>query len=188
LAPRFAGPVIAGEGARDLDGEVKKGLWIMQSRSVVGVLGALVLVLTFWGTAGEARADATCTPVVANHVSSIGAGWYDFELTIHRTDVELVSYTRGFFMRNGTSTSWPLKGEGQMYFSDRFAGNQRFNVNAADALDVYISSTGQLHIWSRTWSFATSWDLGCSGNTFTKIIPGHGVVTLTLRGWNAPIG
>jgi hypothetical protein len=154
----------------------------MGSKLWVGFVGALVLALGAWS--GEAHANATCTSVVANYTSSVGNGWYDFELTIHRTDIWDVTYSRGTIQRNGTSTTWPLRGSSNQLFSDRYAGNQPFNINAADQLTVWISSTGQLYIYYAPWNFSTSWDMGCSGNTFTAIVPGYGVVTLTLRGWN----
>src|SRR5262245_12993017 len=148
-----------------------------------GIIGALALALAFTSNMQEARADATCTTTVANYANSVGIGWYDFELTIHRTDIWDVTYSRGTIEKYN-NTYWPLWGSSNQLFSDRYAGNQPFNINAADHLTVYISTTGQLYIYYQPWNFSTSWDMSCSGTTFTKVIPGYGVVTLTLRGWH----
>lgn len=153
----------------------------MGSRFFVGVVGMMVALVL--APLGEARADGTCTAVVASYANSVSNGWYDFELTMHRTDIGLVTYSRGTIQKYN-STSWPLWGSSNQLFSDRFAGSQPFNINAADQLTVYLSTTGQLYIYYQPWNFSTSWDMSCSGNTFTKIIPGFGVVTLTLRGWH----
>ena len=138
---------------------------------------------------GAARADASCTALVQEIVSQLqqNGGFYQVEMTMHRTDVSLVTYSSGTVDLTGYA-SWPLNGSANQLFSDRLAGNQPFNFNAADQLTPWISATGSLYIYYDTWNFSTNWDMSCTGNTMTRIIPGFGVVSLSFRGWVAPIG
>jgi hypothetical protein len=135
---------------------------------------------------GSARADATCPALinsVVNTLQSKGGGYYNVEMTMHRTDVALVTYSNGRVALDGTYAGWPLLGYTNQLFSDRLNGSQRFNQNAADQLTIYISETGLLYIYYDTWHFVTDWDMSCTGNTLTKVIPGFGVVSFTFRNW-----
>ncbi|TMQ05386.1 MAG: hypothetical protein E6J91_40730 [Deltaproteobacteria bacterium] len=124
------------------------------------------------------HADQQCRNQLIAH-----GGAYNFDLTFHRTDIDLVEYSRGAMSLYSTGY-WAVTG-GATYqvFRDRYSGNQPFNINAADTITPYISTDGQLYIWYNTWSFSTQWDMSCTGNTLTKIIPNLGVVTLTFRNW-----
>lgn len=157
-------------------------------RTIHTILAALTLALALVTTAGTAHADATCSSLIANVTNKLAqsGGYYDFEMTMHRTDVDLVSYSRGTLYRSG-NVSWPITGSSNQLFSDRRAGNQPFNFNAADTLTPWISTQGLLYLWYNTWSFSTQWDMQCTGNTLTRIIPNFGVVSLTFRAWNPPI-
>jgi hypothetical protein len=149
------------------------------------VLGLTIVVGVAVAGPGRARADASCSSLVtsmANQLNQHG-GAYDFELTIHRTDVWLVTYSAGTLHGTG-SFDWPATGTANQLFSDRRSGNQRFNASAADTLTPWISATGQLFIFYNTWNFSTTWDLSCSGSTFTANVPNVGIVSLTLRNWH----
>jgi hypothetical protein len=149
------------------------------------ICAAIAMTLTAaMVTSRAAHANASCTVLVTNTVNKLtqSGGAYRFEMTIHRTDIGLVTYSSGDLSKTG-SPSWPLSGSSNQLFSDRFSSNQPFNINAADSLTPWISSTGQLYIWYNNWGFSTQWDMGCTGNTFTAIVPNYGVVTLTLRYW-----
>jgi hypothetical protein len=154
------------------------------------ILGTLALALALAGaTTTAAHADASCTTLVTNINNTLvqSGGYYDFEMTMHRTSISTVSYSSGYLQRTGNA-SWPLSGSSNQLFADRRAGNQPFNINASDTLTPWISPTGSLYIYYNTWSFSTQWDMQCTGNTMTRIIPGFGVVSLTLRAWHPPIG
>lgn len=158
------------------------------ARGIAALVTATLATLATLAAPGEARADATCTPTVTNYVSYLNqhGGWFNFELSIHRIDAPLVTYSRGQISKWGNSY-WPLRGTSSQLFSDRFsyagATPQPFQVGAADQLTVYVSTSGELYIHYAPWNFTTQWDLSCSGNVFTKLVPGYGVVTLTLRNW-----
>jgi hypothetical protein len=135
----------------------------------------------------SAHANATCAALISNVKNQLIAhgGAYNFDLTIHRTDIDEVEYSRGAMSLYSSTGYWALTG-GNTYqlFRDRYNGNQPFNLGAADTITPYVSSTdGQLYIWYNTWGFQTQWDLGCTGNTMTAIVPSLGVVTLTFRNW-----
>ncbi len=154
-------------------------------------VGSATLALALALAPSEARADTTCSAFVQQTVQKLktSGGWYDFDLTMHRTNTPLVSYSHGTMWLTGTGNEyWALTGQSNQLFNDRYNGNQPFGINAADTITPYISTDGRLYIYYNTWNFSTDWDMGCvDGNVMTKYIPGHGVVTLTLRGWNAPI-
>jgi hypothetical protein len=134
----------------------------------------------------EARADASCTPLVNSLVSKLtsSGGHYNFDLTMHRTDVNFVSYSAGSLALTGPS-NWPLSGGANQLFSDRRNGSQPFNASAADQITAWLSSDGQLFIYYNTWRFSTQWDMACTGNAMTRLLPGFGVVTLVVRNWSA---
>ena len=158
---------------------------MMTQRTLRFVLGLAMMVGVTVVSAGQARADASCSSLVtsmANQLNQHG-GVYDFELTIHRTDTWLVEYSAGTLRSTG-GAPWVVSGTANQLFSDRKAGNQRFNANAADTITPFISSTGQLYIFYNTWNFSTTWDLSCTGSTFTANVPGEGIVALTLRNWH----
>lgn len=137
------------------------------------------------GTSESARADGSCTALVSSMANQLNqhGGVYDFEMTMHRTDVALVVYNKGTLHGTG-SAAWPATGTAKQLFNDRKAGTQPFNINAADTMTPWISSTGELYIYSNTWNYSTTWDMTCTGSTFTRYIPDFGVVSLTLRGWH----
>ena len=137
-------------------------------------------------TSRSAHADATCNALITSVRNQLIAhgGAYNFDLTIHRTDIDEVEYSRGAMSLYTTTGYWALTG-GTTYqlFRDRYNGNQPFGMNAADTITPYIGSDGLLYIYYNTWNFTTQWDLGCTGSTLTKVVPNVGVVSLTFRNW-----
>jgi hypothetical protein len=156
----------------------------MQSRLIyaaiaMGLAGAAA-------TSNSAHADPTCTTLISSVKNQLIAhgGAYNFDLTFHRTDIDEVEYSRGAISLYSSTGYWALTGGSTFQlFRDRYNGGQPFNFGAADTITPYVSTDGQLYIWYNTWSFSTQWDLSCTGNTMTKIIPNFGVVTLTFRNW-----
>jgi hypothetical protein len=137
------------------------------------------------------RADPA-TPATARSPAgttrSAGTISHRFRRPDRRTDVTLVEYSSGTLWK-WSNLYWPIIGTSNQLFSDRRTGDQPFNINAADTLTIYINPTGQLYIHDAPWNYNTSWDMGCiGGNTFTRIVPGLGVVTLTLRAFHPPVG
>jgi hypothetical protein len=135
----------------------------------------------------SAHANSTCTTLISNVKNQLIAhgGAYNFDLTIHRTDIDEVEYSRGAMNLYGSTGYWALIGPNTyQLFRDRYNGNQPFNIGAADTITPYVSTDGQLLIFFNTWGFWTpQWDLGCTGNTMTAIVPNYGVVTLSFRNW-----
>jgi hypothetical protein len=135
--------------------------------------------------ARSAHADSSCTTLmtsVANQLNTHG-GVYEFELTMHRTDIYTVTYSKGTLHGTGGSP-WIATGSANQLFADRKNGSQPFNINAADSLTPWLSSTGQLFIFYNTWNFSTTWDMSCSGGTMSVTLP-TGIMLLTLRTWHA---
>jgi len=155
----------------------------MRSRAIIAITIAIAGAAA---TSKSAHADATCTTLVNNIRNQLIAhgGAYNFDLTLHRTDIDEVEYSRGAMSLYTATGYWALTG-GATYqlFRDRYNGNQPFSMNAADTITPYISNDGHLYIWYNTWNFTTNWDLSCTGNTLTKVVPDVGVVTLTFRNW-----
>jgi hypothetical protein len=127
-----------------------------------------------------AKADATCTGVLADKLAKARASGqaYAVQLTMHRENVKLVSYSEGFLSPNADGS---FGGGANQLFSDRLAAQQPFNVNAADYLDLRLSGSGVLAIHYVNWNFDTTWDLSCKGGVLTSYIANFGVVTLTFR-------
>jgi hypothetical protein len=153
------------------------------------------IAMTLAGAAinsNSAHADASCTTLISNvknQLMATAGAAYTFDLTFHRTDVDEVEYSRGIMTLYSSTDYWALIGaSAYQLFRDRYNGGQPFNRGAADTITPYISTDGQLYIWYNTWSFSTQWDLSCTGNTLTKIIPNFGIVTLTFRNLTMVIG
>lgn len=132
----------------------------------------------------SARADASCIAPLQQRTAQTGTypyfGW-TFEMTIHREDVELVTYSSGTLQPNGSGGFF---GVSNQLFSDRHvSGNylQTFDYAQRDNLSLSLSPTGLLHIHYSPWNFDTDWDMSCSGPIVTRRVPGVGVVTLTFR-------
>lgn len=159
----------------------------MFSRSANVLIKSAIISSALLAATQSARADSSCTTLVANMANQLNSygGVYDFELTIHRTDIWLVTYSKGTLHGTGIGgAAWPATGSANQLFSDRKNGSQPFNINAADTITPWISSTGQLYIYYNGWNFSTTWDMSCSGSTFTRNVPGVGIVSLTLRNWH----
>jgi hypothetical protein len=177
-----AGVRVASASSASLNGADKENH--MRTRVIYA---AIAMALTGAAvTSNSAHADSSCTTLISNVKNQLIAhgGAYHFDLTIHRTDIDEVEYSRGDLWLYSSTGYWALTG-GNTYqlFRDRYNGNQPFNYGAADTITPYVSTDGQLYIWSNTWSFSTQWDLSCTGNTMTRIVPNVGVVTLTFRNW-----
>jgi len=159
----------------------------MPQRKSAASLLAVGILLFAVAAAPSARAeDGTCTAFLAAKLreAQIKNQVYKIELFIHREDVKLVTYSAGFL--GPIAKDGGFSGRANQLFSDRQAGSQPFNINAADQLDLQLSSTGLLRIHYKPWNFDTAWDLSCSGSMLTKYLPGVGVVSLTFRDLFAP--
>src|SRR6266581_2613540 len=158
---------------------------MLQRKSSFSLLAVSILLFAV-ATGPSARADGTCTAFLGAKVKDVQntKQSYKIELFIHREDTKLVTYSAGFLGPNTQDGSFA--GRANQLFSDRQAGPQPFNINAADQLDLQLSATGVLHIHYKPWNFDTTWDLSCSGSILTKYLPGFGVVTLTFRDLFAP--
>jgi hypothetical protein len=157
----------------------------MSSKFANVLIKSVIMSSALFAAAQSARADSSCTSLVASMANQLNTngGMYDFELTMHRTDVAFISYSKGTLHGTG-GAAWPATGSANQLFSDRKSGTQPFNINNADTITPWISSTGQLFIFYNTWNFSTTWDMSCSGSTFTQNVPGVGIVSLTLRSWH----
>jgi hypothetical protein len=153
-------------------------------RSSVPVFACIFLFSL--AAASSARADGTCTALLATKFKEAQAKnqFYNIQLSIHREDIKLVTYSAGDLAPNQDGG---FIGRANQLFSDRRAISQPFNINAADQLDLRLSATGVLRVHYNPWNFDTAWDLSCSGSMLTKYLPGFGVVTLTFRDLFTPI-
>ncbi len=153
-------------------------------RSAVAVFACIVLFAL--AAAPSARADGTCTAFLAAKFKEAQAKnqFYNIQLSIHREDVKLVTYSAGSVAPNPDGS---FTGHANQLFSDRLTISQPFNINAADQLDLRLSATGVLRVHYNPWNVDTTWDLSCSGSMLTKYLPGFGVVTLTFRDLFTPI-
>ncbi len=145
---------------------------------------AWFLIATLLSFPGIAAADSSCVNPLAKKWASLAADEsYGIEITMHR-ETKYVSFSDGWLTAapNGGFT-----GKSNQLFSDRLAGSQPFNINAADNLDLKLSSTGMLSIHYRPWNFDTSWDLSCKGSLLTAYVPTIGVITLTFRDKRPPL-
>src|SRR6266702_3237707 len=173
-------------GAGDRNSKHGRSMKDMSPRkSGISLLAVGIFLFTMAG-ASSARADGTCTAFLAAKLREAQTKnqVYKIELFMHREDTKLVTYSAGFLGPNTQDGSFA--GRANQLFSDRQAGPQPFNINAADQLDLQLSATGVLHIHYKPWNFDTTWDLSCSGSILTKYLPGFGVVTLTFRDLFAP--
>src|SRR4029077_13257279 len=88
-------------------------------------------------SSNSAHANATCTTLISNVRNQLIAhgGAYNFDLTFHRTDIDLVEYSRGSMSLYSSTGYWAVTG-GNTYqlFRDRYNGNQPFNFGAADTI------------------------------------------------------
>jgi hypothetical protein len=153
----------------------------MSSRKSAVSLFAVGIFLFTMAAAPCAWADGTCTAFLAAEFREAQAKnqVYKIELFMHREDSKLVTYSAGFLGPNANDGGFT--GRANQLFSDRQVGNQPFNINAADQLDLRLSASGVLSIHYKPWNFDTTWDLSCTGSMLTKYLPGFGVVTLTFR-------
>ena len=151
-------------------------------------LALLALSSTVVALERPARADASCSALIAGKLDYLTrhGGSFAVEMTMHRENIAAVSYSSGSLWRD--SRTGHLIGGSNQLFSDRRSGAQPFNVNAGDRLELDLSPDGLLHIYYATWRFETDWDMSCQGPVVTKYLPGFGVVTLTFRNWEWPIG
>lgn len=131
-----------------------------------------------------AAADSSCGSLIAEKAKQANGQWYKVEITMHRENVKFVSYSVGALAPNSDGS---FAGHSNQIFSDRMSGQQPFNINAADNLDLKLSKTGLLQIHYKPWNFDTSWDLSCKGSVLTTYVPGFGIVTLTFRDQFIPI-
>lgn len=150
----------------------------------LSILGATILLMA---VPQIALADNTCNALIASNwnQANTNSQWYNVELTIHREDVKLVEYSSGWLAPNADGS---FSGGSNQLFTDRLAGNQPFDINQADWLDLGLSPSGSLTINYHPWNFSTTWDLSCQGSMLSTYLPGFGRVTLTFRDLFYPIG
>src|SRR6266852_5329003 len=103
----------------------------MRTRIFCEALVSLIAVLSIAGAAPTAEGrDGSCTGLLATKAQQAPSGqWYAVELTMHREAVKLVSYSSGFLAPNSDGS---FTGHANQLFSDRTAGEQVFNKDAAD--------------------------------------------------------
>jgi hypothetical protein len=133
-----------------------------------------------------AWADGTCMQFLAGKAAQAKAKnpWWSIEISMHRENTTFVSYSAGRLVPNPDGS---FRGNSNQLFSDRNAGQQPFNINAADQLDLRLSPTALLSIHYNPWNFNTSWDLSCKGSMLTTYVPNYGIVTLTFRDLISPL-
>ncbi len=148
---------------------------------------AITLSLIFAGS-GIARADASCISLLNGKITYLNQhhGYFTMEMTVDKDSLSYDTYSSGWLELSGTS--W-LYGTSNLLFSDRFSGNQPFNVNASESLQIWIDSTGRLYLYNNNYSYYVVYgaDMSCNGGLLSKYVPGLGQVTLVFRSWFPPI-
>jgi hypothetical protein len=148
---------------------------------------ALSMLIALAALAGDAAADASCNAPLSSRISELARrrGCYAVQMTMHRENVALVSYSEGILcLPSGGHT---LQGRANQLFSDRRSGRQGFTIDQADELTLRLDTSGRLQIHYQPWNFDTAWDMACVGSLVTRYIPGHGVVTLSFGEYIPPI-
>jgi hypothetical protein len=150
--------------------------YVFARASACGLAAAFALLLS----PAPARADATCTSLIAQKAAALDglSASFDIDVTMHREGVDLVTYSRGGVREGGGG--W-IHGYANQLFSDRMNQTQPFDASAPDALEIWISPYGELYLYYQPWNFWTTWDMSCGGEFMTRYVPGHGVVTLAFR-------
>jgi hypothetical protein len=158
----------------------------MRNKHLVSFLLAIAATLLVLAGSPLAQADDSCAGYLASKVKQAqkAGQWFTVELTMHREDAKLVTYSIGSLSPNSDGS---FSGRANQLFSDRKPAPQPFSSNAADQLDLRLSPTGQLQIHYNPWNFDTSWDLSCKGSMLTTYVPNFGIVTLTFRELFFPI-
>src|SRR5690242_16783320 len=103
---------------------------MFQRKSAASLLVVSILLFAV-AVAPPARADGTCTAFLASKLKEAQAKnqFYEIELFMHREDAKLVTYSAGSLAPNQDGS---FSGHANQLFSDRQAGTQPFNINAAD--------------------------------------------------------
>ena len=147
------------------------------------LLVVLVALFGIISLPGEARADATCSGLLPAKFAYLRehGGYYTVEITVIKDSLAYVTYSKDWVWLSEPY----LFGYAKQQFSDRFNGNQNFNINATENTRVWNSETGTLWIYNDTYSYwiVSGADMSCSGNLMNKFIPGLGMVTVAIRGW-----
>ncbi len=159
----------------------------MRKNNLVSLLFAIAATVLVSAGSPSAQADNSCANYLAGKAKQAQATgqWFTVELTMHREDAKLVTYSIGFLSPNSDGS---FSGRANQLFSDRKPAPQPFSSNASDQLDLRLSPTGLLQIHYNPWNFDTSWDLSCKGSVLTTYVPNFGIVTLTFRELFTPIG
>jgi hypothetical protein len=157
---------------------------ILRKLSLAAVLAAVAVS----AAPGSARADASCSNLLTSKFNYLkqNGGAYNVEITVTKDPLADVTYSTGWVSLEGAY----LYGNPDLAFSDRFNGNQNFNVNATESLQLWISETGSVWIYNNNYRYyiVSGQDMSCSGGLISKYVPGLGLVTVALRTWFAPIG
>jgi len=145
---------------------------------------AISMIAASFATIGippSANADSTCTSLLTDKFNYLTThpGYYDLEVTVTKDSLHYVTYSRGWVEQSG---SW-LSGPANLEFSDRFSGNQNFNIAATENTQVWIGQTGTLWIWNNNYSYyiVSGTDMSCFGSLISKYVPGLGLVTVAIR-------
>ncbi len=148
--------------------------------SLLALLTVMSSGLVITTTSQSARADSSCTALLANKVQQANnSHYYVIEMTMHREDINFVTYSKGYLAPNLDGS---FSGHSNQLFSDRRTqSGQPFDENQADQLDLSLSQTGILYIYYHPWNFSTTTDMSCKGSLLTTYIPNSGVITLTFR-------
>ena len=91
-----------------------------------------------------AWADGTCTQFLAAAKAAQAKAksqWWNIEISMHRDNATFVTYSAGWLSPNSDGS---FTGHSNQLFSDRNAGQQPFNINALDQLDLRLSPTALL--------------------------------------------
>src|ERR1700755_2277786 len=75
-----------------------------------------------------------------------------------------------------------------MQFSDRYNGDQNFNISATELTWLWLDQGGRLWIYNNHYFYyiLNGNDMSCTGNLISSYVPGLGNVTVQIGPWQVP--
>src|SRR4051794_2282377 len=101
----------------------------------------------------EARADSSCTTLIANVINRAHQAAVPYEYVAVPNDRSFVAYHRGLLSNEFPEGPGPfgVSAVAQQYYSDRVQGQQRFSVTDPDQVYLRIRPGGVIYIENMRW-------------------------------------
>jgi hypothetical protein len=153
------------------------------------VLAGAIAAVTAVGAPHTAHADATCTALLSSKFSYLqnNGGWYSYSVVVVKDSLNYTTFTSGphlsldgSYLSNAGWQTDPIQ------FSDRYNGNQNFDVNQTEPMYIWIDQTGDLWLYNTKYSYyiVNDVNMSCAGGLVTKYISGLGQVVVMFGPWS----